>query len=131
MSTSTSTQYAVSIEDFRAIELEPIGYPLPAHDPRSVHRRPDATQAHDEAENAAESLTSAEILPISRWKATVIIGTVACVGLINSMLAGILVVSLPTMAGDLGLSKALLLWPASVNSLAWFVDQFFLQFFFR
>jgi MFS family permease len=34
------------------------------------------------------------------------------------MLAGILVVCLPTMARDLELSSALLLWPASVNSLA-------------
>ena len=34
------------------------------------------------------------------------------------MLGGILVVSLPTMARDIGLTDDLLLWPASVNSLA-------------
>jgi len=34
------------------------------------------------------------------------------------MLGGILIVSLPTMARDIGLSGNLLLWPASVNALA-------------
>ncbi|KUJ14877.1 uncharacterized protein LY89DRAFT_556777, partial [Mollisia scopiformis] len=55
---------------------------------------------------------------ISKWQAAVIIGTVSLESLIGSMLGGILIVSLPTMARDIGLSGNLLLWPASVNALA-------------
>jgi MFS family permease len=43
---------------------------------------------------------------------------VSCITLLSSMLAGILVVALPTMARDIGLSDALLLWPASVSALS-------------
>ena len=55
---------------------------------------------------------------MSQWSAAIIISTVSCGTLLSSMLGGILVVSLPTMARELGLSEALLLWPASVSSLA-------------
>lgn len=71
-----------------------------------------------EATESSESLTNTNGLLISKWRAAVIIGTVACITLINSMLAGILVVGLPSMARELGLSENLLLWPASVNALA-------------
>ncbi|PMD21397.1 MFS general substrate transporter [Hyaloscypha hepaticicola] len=59
-----------------------------------------------------------DIPSISKWRASIIIGTVACINLTNSMLGGILVVSLPNMAHELGLSQDLLLWPAGVNALA-------------
>lgn len=117
MSATARTSYEVSEDDFRAIELEPIGYPLPAHDSKAVQRRPE-TQHGDEGNASSESLTTAGVSPISKWRTAIIIGTIAGDGLVGSMLGGILVVSLPTMARDIGLSNSLLLWPASVNSLA-------------
>lgn len=53
---------------------------------------------------------------ISRWQTSVIIGTVATATLLNSLLTGLLVVGLPTMAKDLNLDSNLLLWPASVSA---------------
>lgn len=117
MSTVTRTSYEVAADDFRAIESEPIGYPLPAHDLKSVQRTPDVRNIGEEGHSSA-SLTNADGVKISKWKASIIISTVAGVSLVNSMLSGILVVSLPAMARDIGLSEALLLWPASANSLA-------------
>jgi MFS family permease len=114
---TTTTSFEVSAEAYQAIELEPIGYPIPAHDPKSVQRRTDGQ--HQGEENVSSgSQTNANLLSISKWRAAVIIGTVACISLINSMLAGVLVVALPTMARDIGLSQDLLLWPAGVNALA-------------
>ena len=114
---STATGLQVSADEFRAIELEPIGYPIPSHETKAGQPKLDSERP--QAENASsESLTNASSPSISKWRATVIIGTVACITLINSMLAGILVVSLPTMARDLDLTEDLLLWPASVNALA-------------
>ncbi len=53
---------------------------------------------------------------ISRWQTSVIIGTVTCATMLNSLLSGLLVVGLPTMAREVGLNGDLLLWPASVNA---------------
>lgn len=117
MSTSTSTAFELSTEDSRGNALDP----LPAYGQKStqIQRKSDAaSQPHNQDDHIVAPLTNAGIRPISKWKASIIIGTVACITLVNSMLAGILVVSLPTMARDLGLSDALLLWPASVNSLS-------------
>jgi MFS family permease len=114
---STTTNLQVSADGFLAIELEPIRYPIPTHEVKAGQAKPDGEQP--EAGNASsESLTNANSPSISKWRAAVIIGTVACITLINSMLAGILVVSLPTMARDIGLTNDLLLWPASVSALA-------------
>jgi Golgi nucleoside diphosphatase len=61
--------------------------------------------------------TEANTIPrISRWQTSVIIGTVATATLLNSLLTGLLVVGLPTMAKDLSLDSNLLLWPASVSA---------------
>lgn len=114
---TTTTSFQVSGDDCQAIELEPIGYPIPAHDSQSVQRKFDVQSPREEIVSS-ESSTNTHIQPISKWRATVIVGTVACITLINSMLAGILVVSLPTMARELDLSQDLLLWPASVSALA-------------
>ena len=54
------------------------------------------------------------ISDISAWRTIAIIGTVACATLLNSLLNGLLVVGLPTMARDLSLDANLLLWPSSV-----------------
>jgi len=118
MSASSNT---TSIFEYQSeapdIELEPINYPLTSQYPKTVNRRPSVVHGGTGLESTFENLTNSGLPPISKWSATIIIGTISCVTLINSMLAGILVVSLPTMARELGLSEALLLWPASVSSL--------------
>ncbi|KAH8819726.1 integral membrane protein [Xylogone sp. PMI_703] len=58
------------------------------------------------------------IPPISKYRATILISTVALITALNAMLAGLLIVSLPTLAREIHLKDSLLLWPASVNSLA-------------
>ena len=113
----TTTSAEISADDYQAIELQPIGYPVPTYDSSSVQRRADI-QRNNATDSSTEPLTNEETPSVSKWRATVIIGTVACINLINSMVGGILVVSLPTMARDIGLSKDLLLWPAGVNALA-------------
>jgi len=112
----TTTSLEVSTDALGAIELEPIVYPAPAHGPKSL-QRPDV-QRLEEAKPSSPSLKNVNASSLSRWRTIAIVSNVACITLVNSMLAGILVVCLPTMARDLELSSALLLWPASVNSLA-------------
>lgn len=53
---------------------------------------------------------------LSAWRTVLVIGTVSTITIVNSMLSGLLVVALPTMAVDLGLPGNLILWPASVNA---------------
>jgi MFS family permease len=110
--TSTTAQ---SIEGALSIELHSIRPPGATFDPKLVHRH---NQPLVSEEDAAEPLSDQNLVAISKWRALVVIGTVAGVGFIQSMLGGILVVCLPTMAREIGLSDALLLWPASVSSLA-------------
>jgi MFS family permease len=100
--------------DHRAIELEPIGYSIPPQESPATQRNIEFQRQGEES----ASLTNASIPSISKWRASIIIGTVACINLTNSMLGGNLVVSLPNMARELGLSQDLLLWPAGVNALA-------------
>lgn len=120
MSTTTLTTSTTVIEvpkDVKAIEMESIRYPLPSDSREQVYEGQGLTLGSEEI--ALESLTNTiGPAPISKWQTAIIVGTIACVTLVNSLLAGVLVVSLPTMATELGLSDALLLWPASVSSLA-------------
>jgi MFS family permease len=111
---ATTTSLKLTAEDHRGIELEPICYPIPHQEPLATQRNVEFQRQGDEN----TSLTNASIPSISKWRASIIIDTVACINLINSMLGGILVVSLPKMARELGLSQDLLLWPAGVNALA-------------
>ena len=60
-----------------------------------------------------QSLPEVE-LSISRT--AIVIGTVCTITMLNSVLSGLLVVALPTMAIDLGIQGNLILWPASVNA---------------
>lgn len=112
---TTATGYELSIDEFRAIELEPIGYPN--LQVKKDGRRISSLQA-PEIQESGNSLTSEFPQSLSRWQTTIIIGTVACVTFLNSMLSGIITVSLPTMAREVNLAEELLLWPASVNALA-------------
>ncbi|KAL3426009.1 MFS transporter [Phlyctema vagabunda] len=124
MSTTTTTivkpasvtKLSVSADQFRAIELEPIGFSAPTEG-TPVQKRQDESGAQP-THDASDLSTENTVPEISKWKTMIIIGTVASVTLINSMLAGILTVALPTMARDLNLSEGLILWPASVSSLA-------------
>ncbi|KAI0130241.1 major facilitator superfamily domain-containing protein [Xylariales sp. AK1849] len=52
------------------------------------------------------------------WKGAVIIGSVSLMTLMSTVLGGILAVALPKVAADINLEEGLLLWPASVYSLA-------------
>lgn len=60
-------------------------------------------------ESRDSTVTNKSAESISKWRASVIIGTVSLTSFINTMLAGVLVVSLPTIALELGLSQSLLL----------------------
>jgi MFS family permease len=111
---ATTTSLEMPANDHRAIELEPIGYSIPPQESPATQRNIEFQRQGEES----ASLTNASIPSISKWRASIIIGTVACINLTNSMLGGILVVSLPNMARELGLSQDLLLWPAGVNALA-------------
>lgn len=121
MSRTATTSTEVSLEDLRAIELDAIGIPKPSHAGNDSHKRGDAilgdapTQATNES---SESLTNANANSISKWRATLIVTSISGISLIGSMLGGIIIVALPTMARDLGISDSLLLWPASVSPLA-------------
>ena len=57
----------------------------------------------------SESLTHHDF-EISRLRTVVIIGTVASMTLLNSLLTGILTVALPRIAKDLHLADSLILW---------------------
>lgn len=116
---ATTTGLEVLEEDYRSIELEPLGYPIKGQDPKSDQAKFNGpTIPSTIEENTTESPRNGDNPVQSKWRTAVIIGTVACITLISSMLAGILVVSLPTMARELDLSQDLLLWPASVSALA-------------
>ena len=116
MSTIT-TRCNASVDGDQSIDLETIEYPSPSFDSKSIRRRADGSPK-EEDHLPTKSLINADAPSISNLRASVVIGTVACISLINSMLGGLLVVSLPTMASDLDLSQDLLLWPAGVNALA-------------
>jgi MFS family permease len=93
-----------------------MGYPPPSLKGNNSHKN---TASGPNAPNeSSESLVNINHDSVSKLKTAVIIGTVSGISLINSMLGGIMIVSLPTMAHDINLSGSLLLWPASVNALA-------------
>lgn len=112
----STTTFTVTEENFRAIGLEPIGFPAPVHERRHAHQKNDIQP--QEANESSEALTTTHTESISKWRVAVITAIVTGVTLIQSMLGGILIVSLPRMARDLNLSDNLLLWPASVSTLA-------------
>ncbi|KAH6721094.1 major facilitator superfamily domain-containing protein [Leptodontidium sp. MPI-SDFR-AT-0119] len=121
MSRTATIDVEVSSDRFRAIELEAIGHLTFSHPSNDLHRRLDANLRNappQMANEPSESLTNANTDSISKWRATIIVGSISGISLIGSMLGGIIIVALPTMARDLGISDSLLLWPASVSPLA-------------
>ena len=61
--------------------------------------------------------TSVEPVPPGKLTSAGILITLASVSLLNTFNSGMLVVALPTIASELDIPQALLLWPASVYSL--------------
>lgn len=55
---------------------------------------------------------------VSRLQSVTVITTLAGISFLNTMGSGILIAALPRIATDLGLSQALILWPAAVYALA-------------
>lgn len=103
---------------FEAIELKPIGYAAAAAASKASQKSFEELGPQHHSNHSQETLTTPTVSAISKLQMAVIIGTVASVTLISSLLGGILIVALPTMAVDLGLSENLILWPSSVNALA-------------
>ncbi|KAI9742461.1 MAG: hypothetical protein M1818_003995 [Claussenomyces sp. TS43310] len=115
---STTTTSTITQADPRAVELDSIAYPTPTVSRTSL-RTISHIEPRTEISVASNALTTTPTIPqISKWKATLIISTVASVSLIADMAGGILIVALPTMAKDIGLQNDLLLWPASVSALS-------------
>lgn len=112
----TSVSVETSTEDFQPIELEAVRVPISPF--QSGHTLNDTDIGPEAVDISSEILTNDDPHTISKRRAVVIIASISCISLIQAMLGGILIVSLPTMARDIGLSGSLLLWPAAVNSLA-------------
>ncbi|RDW73730.1 hypothetical protein BP5796_07172 [Coleophoma crateriformis] len=109
---------AVASSTLTAIELEPLEYPKPPPTSRVNQKPLEVLEPQHYPDHSPETLTGSAASPISKWQMAIIIGTVASVSMISSLLGGLLIVALPTMATDIGLSESLLLWPSSVNALA-------------
>ncbi|PVH87813.1 MFS general substrate transporter [Cadophora sp. DSE1049] len=121
MSATAITTTEASFDDSQGIELEPIVSRKPSHQGINSNKRGDASfrDALPEVTNQSpESLANANTESISKWRATLVVASISGISLIGSMLGGIIIVALPTMARDLGISESLLLWPASVSPLA-------------
>jgi MFS family permease len=92
------------------IELEPVRVLREAVAPH------DAVLTGDYAQSQGASLSTGTS-SLTRTQACLIVVTVAGVSFLNTLGSGLLTVSLPRIATDLGLAPNLLLWPASVYAL--------------
>ncbi|KAF2424447.1 integral membrane protein [Tothia fuscella] len=100
-----------------SLELEPV----PAYPESAVFPKADESQevlAPDLA-RIQSHLTNASILgdEVSKGRTAVVISSVTVITGISSLLAGLIVVALPTIAKDLQIPSSLLLCPASIFSL--------------
>jgi hypothetical protein len=99
-----------------SIELEHVATPAANTQSASI----GAKSANAEG---LHSSTDAESSPgptrkVSRLQSVTVITTLAGISFLNTMGSGILIAALPRIARDLGLSQALILWPAAVYALA-------------
>lgn len=62
--------------------------------------------------------THEPLVTVPRWKAVSLMVVVSLMTLMSTTLSGILAVALPKVADDIDMAEGLLLWPASVYSLA-------------
>ncbi|RYP64809.1 hypothetical protein DL771_008589 [Monosporascus sp. 5C6A] len=110
---SSSTATTTWVEPAPYIPFEP----LPRKDQTSENVAPSASKPKRLEVVQSPSDSAAARPEQSLWRASLIIGTLSGITLTSSMTTGLLTIALPTMATDLGLSDALLLWPASVYGL--------------
>ena len=96
-----------------AIELAPNSLGAPIHDINSAPDNSTYRQAGDVPtglEDEQRSLREDPPVPASVWKTAGIIASVTCFTVMNSYLAGVVVVSTPILATDLRLGAGLMLW---------------------
>ena len=109
------SSHAVASEPI-SIELEPLATPI-------INSQPDALDEKDGNTDGRPSSADADSPPgparkVSRLQSVTVITTLAGISFLNTMGSGILIAALPRIARDLGLSQALILWPAAVYALA-------------
>ncbi|RYO90318.1 hypothetical protein DL766_006910 [Monosporascus sp. MC13-8B] len=110
-----------SASTVRTSLVEPAPYtplePLPLKDQGFENAAPNVSKPEELGVVQPSVNATASRPEQSLWRASLIIGTLSGITLTSSMTTGLLTVALLTMATDLGLSDALLLWPASVYGL--------------
>ncbi|RBQ77575.1 hypothetical protein VDGD_01883 [Verticillium dahliae] len=112
-----------------AIELQPISAPRPVGAAKTFHPDDVTPAASGLLANESTQSPSRDPAPpgpvpvttklqISKAKGITVIVTLAGVSFLNTMGSGILTAALPRISRDVGLSEALILWPAAVYALA-------------
>jgi MFS family permease len=102
---------------------EPMGIELAPLTAPAANTQSPATGAKNADEQPSSFVADAESPPgparkVSRLQSVTVITTLAGISFLNTMGSGILIAALPRIARDLGLSQALILWPAAVYALA-------------
>jgi hypothetical protein len=95
-----------------AIELETYApsTPLTLPEPSKLSVKSDDAPPAAEGVPPANTVTSEAIQNPTKATTTIVLVTVVCVTMVSSLLAGLVVVGLPTMAEDLDIPPNLLLW---------------------
>ncbi|KAF3350150.1 hypothetical protein VdG2_01965 [Verticillium dahliae VDG2] len=112
-----------------AIELQPISAPRPVGAAKTFHPDDVTPAASGLLANESTQPPSRDPAPpgpvpdttklqISKAKGITVIVTLAGMSFLNTMGSGILTAALPRISRDVGLSEALILWPAAVYALA-------------
>lgn len=99
-----------------SIELEPLATPAANTRSASIGAKDANADGHHSSADAESSPGPAR--KVSRLQSITVITTLAGISFLNTMGSGILIAALPRIARDLGLSQALILWPAAVYALA-------------
>lgn len=95
-----------------AIELETYApsTPLTLAEPSKLSIKSDDAPPATEGVRPASTVTSEAVLNPTKATTTIVLVTVVCVTMISSLLSGLVVVGLPTMAEELDIPPSLLLW---------------------
>ncbi|ERF73309.1 hypothetical protein EPUS_03142 [Endocarpon pusillum Z07020] len=83
----------------------------------SPERQSLSQRASTSTQREPEAPATSVVVPLPRWKATLVIVTIGLMTMMSTVLSGVLAVALPKIAKTLGIAESLLLWPASVYSL--------------
>ena len=100
-------------------ELVTLPYPQAVAVPQSIRSFVGSTRGSNEARSLNDgNLEEPQEEPrVSKRQIASVISSVTFVAGLNSMMNGIVVVALPTIARDLRLNEGLMLWPAAISSL--------------